>query len=337
MTDEKVINFARNALIQVMDACPGERLLVISDDVKSEVGKIFAYAGLDADLYTRWISLETQKARFRTELPDFLGETIVSGRPNLVIDCLRGPAEETTFRIKLIHLVTKNKDVRLGHGPGISLDMLTEGALTLSVEEYKRMNDSANRLITATEGASRLVMSAENGTNVEMSVQGRSFFTDVKITNQMWGNLPVGEITVGPLEKNLNGDFVCDVAIGGIGPISQPLTIKCEDGKATELKCENRNVLRKVKENLETDRMASMVGEMAIGLNPKARIVQEFLETEKVLGTAHIAFGRNTDFPTGGRNNSTNHMDFLIDKPTIFALFPDGSKRMIASKGRILM
>ena len=337
MTDEKVINFARNALIQVMDACPGERLLVISDDVKSEVGKIFAYAGLDADLYTRWISLETQKARFRTELPDFLGETIASSRPNLVIDCLRGPAEETPFRIKLIHLVTKNKDVRLGHGPGISLDMLTEGALTLSVEEYKRMNDSANRLITATEGTSRLVMSAENGTNVEMSVQGRSFFTDVKITNQMWGNLPVGEITVGPLEKNLNGDFVCDVAIGGIGPISQPLTIKCEDGKATELKCENRNVLRKVKENLETDRMASMVGEMAIGLNPKARIVQEFLETEKVLGTAHIAFGRNTDFPTGGRNNSTNHMDFLIDKPTIFALFPDGSKRMIASKGRILM
>jgi len=337
MTDEKIINFARNALIQVMDACPGERLLVISDDVKSEVGKIFAYAGLDAGLYTRWISLKTQKARFRTELPDFLGETIVSSRPNLVIDCLRGPAEETPFRIKLIHLVTKNKDVRLGHGPGISLDMLTEGALTLSVEEYKRMNDSANRLITATEGASRLVMSAENGTNVEMSVQGRSFFTDVKITNQMWGNLPVGEITVGPLEKNLNGDFVCDVAIGGIGPISQPLTIKCEDGKATELKCENRNVLRKVKENLETDRMASMVGEMAIGLNPKARIVQEFLETEKVLGTAHIAFGRNTDFPTGGRNNSTNHMDFLIDKPTIFALFPDGSKRMIASKGRILM
>jgi len=337
MTDEKVIIFARNALIQVMDACPGERLLVISDDIKNDIGEVFAHAGLEAGLYTRWISLETQENKSRIELPDSVVETIVGSKPNLAIDCLRGPAEETPFRIKLIHLVTKNKDVRLGHGPGITLDMLTEGALALSVEGYRRMKESANRFMTATEGASKLTMSAGNGTNVEMTIQGRGFFTDVEITNQKWGNLPVGEVTIGPLEGSLNGHLVCDVAIGGIGPIAEPLTIKCENGKAIKLKCEDKKILSKVRETLGTDDMASMVGEMAIGLNPKARIVQAFLETEKVLGTAHIAFGRNIDFPTGGRNNSANHMDFLVDKPTIFALFPDGSERKLTSEGRILL
>lgn len=336
MIDEKATGFAQNALIQVMNACPGERLLVISDDVKSEVGRGFAYAGLEAGLYTRWISLETQKKRVRRELPDILTETIVSNRPDLVVDFLRGSAEETPFRIKLIHLVTRNKDVRLGHGPGTTLDMLTEGALALSAEEYVRMNETAHCLMAATDGASKIIMSAENGTNVEMSVQGRSFFTDVEITNQNWGNLPVGEITVGPLENSLKGCLVCDVAIGGVGPITEPLTIRCENGKATDLKCENKQVLRKVRETLRMDDMASLVGEMAIGLNPKARIVQEFVETEKVLGTAHIAFGRNTDFPTGGRNNSANHMDFLVNKPTIYAIFPDGGKRSLTSRGSIL-
>jgi leucyl aminopeptidase (aminopeptidase T) len=58
------------------------------------------------------------------------------------------------------------------------------------------------------------------------------------------------------------------------------------------------------------------VGEFAFGINPKARLIEEFLETEKIIGTVHIAFGDNTDFP-GGKNDSANHMDFLMDEPTV--------------------
>jgi leucyl aminopeptidase (aminopeptidase T) len=82
--------------------------------------------------------------------------------------------------------------------------------------------------------------------------------------------------------------------------------------------------------------MASVVGEMAIGLNPKARIVDEFVETEKVYGTAHIAFGRNIDYPTGGANDSANHLDFLMSEPTIVAVFPD-EKRELVRDGRVII
>ena len=83
--------------------------------------------------------------------------------------------------------------------------------------------------------------------------------------------------------------------------------------------------------------MASVVGEMAIGVNPKARLVEEFLEAEKTLHTAHIAFGRNSDYPPGGKNNSTNHLGFLMKEPSITAIFSDGRKLDIMLDGKIVV
>ena len=83
---------------------------------------------------------------------------------------------------------------------------------------------------------------------------------------------------------------------------------------------------------MNTDEWSDVVGEFAFGINPKAKLVQEFLEDEKILGTTHIAFGHNTDFP-GGRNASKNHMDLLISRPTVKITKADGSSTTILEKG----
>jgi leucyl aminopeptidase (aminopeptidase T) len=62
----------------------------------------------------------------------------------------------------------------------------------------------------------------------------------------------------------------------------------------------------------------------------------QFLETEKIKGTCHIAFGNNTEFP-GGKNQSQNHMDFLIAKPTIEVTFGSGKKKKILASGKFKM
>jgi len=335
--NDAAVKHAGNALKEVMDACLGEKILVVSDDMKREVGEAFALAGLELGLYTRMVALETDPTVFRENVPKFLTETIVNGKSDLVVNCLRDSVEETPFRIRLIHLETRNKDRRLGHGPGITLDMLTEGALALSTEEYRKMELIADGIIASTEAAEKISMTAPGGTDVEMSIRGRGFFTDMKITNQNWGNLPTGEVTTAPIENSLEGKLVCDLAIGGIGPIEEPISIDCKNGKAVSINGRDKWVLDQVKKTLSTDTMASIVGEMAIGINRKARIVKYFLESEKVFGTAHIAFGRNTDFPTGGRNNSTNHMDFLVDKPTIKVLYQDGRSQEVVVNGKVTL
>lgn len=334
MQRHTAVHNARRALTHVMDALPGERLLVISDDARAAIGQVFAYAGLDNGLDTRSVVLPSEHG-YRSEVPPFLREVIIQRRPDVAVNCIRGPAEETPFRIKLIQLETRYQATRLGHGPGITMDMLTHRALALTTAEYETMHTQAQRVILETEGVARIRIANPSGTNLRLSIAGRRFFTDTKITNEKWGNLPTGEVLVGPVENSLEGTLVCDLAIGGVGPLTHPLTIRCHNGRATRVDGVEAHVVEKVNAALATDAMASIVGEMAIGLNPKARIVTEFLETEKVHGTAHIAFGRNVDYPTGGRNDSANHMDFLIGEPTVTVGYADGRERTILDEGTV--
>jgi len=72
------------------------------------------------------------------------------------------------------------------------------------------------------------------------------------------------------------------------------------------------------------------VGEFGIGTNPASRFCGITVEDEKILGTAHVAIGRNTGF--GGVNMAPIHLDFVITKPTIRAdgdvLMADGQLKV---------
>jgi hypothetical protein len=334
---EKVVEYAYNALIAVMGANHGEKIVIVCDATKERIGEVFIKASLKASLDTRMELLETGPDRYRVEPSQAIRHLFRVKRPNLAINLLRGIAEETPFRIQLINLETQNKDLRLGHGPGITWDMLTDGALAVSIEEYEKMNAQADRIISATWGAQRIEVTTPRGTKVKLSIHNRGFFKDTTITQEKWGNLPTGEITVGPVENSLTGVIVCDLAIGGVGLIEKNLKIISEDGKVKRLIGDglSQSVLGKVKRALSTDRMASVIGELGIGLNPKARIMTEFLESEKVYGTVHFAFGRNVDYPTGGENTSANHMDFLMSEPSVVAYFSEGKEVEFIRDGHI--
>jgi leucyl aminopeptidase (aminopeptidase T) len=198
------------------------------------------------------------------------------------------------------------------------MDMLTEGALALTAAEHRIMQTFANKLMNKLADAVKIEITNPTGTNLTFSVENRAFFTDTKIDWETlkWMNLPTGEVIAAPVENSLEGKLACDMAIGGIGPLKTPFTITAKNGTVTKTRSEDANVKKRVDDSLATDDMAKVVGEFAFGINPKARFVEEFLETEKIKGTIHIAFGDNLDYPSG-KNNSANHMDFLISKPTV--------------------
>jgi leucyl aminopeptidase (aminopeptidase T) len=150
-----------------------------------------------------------------------------------------------------------------------------------------------------------------------------------------WMNLPTGEIIVGPVETEMNGKLVCDLAVGGIGPLKKPIEVEVVDGRVVNVSSADSEALRIVEKAQAIDKMAKQVGEFALGLNPKARIVEEFLESEKVGNTIHVAFGNNLDYPGTTANNSANHQDFLIDKPTVKVRYSDGRELVLMDKGEI--
>ncbi len=320
------IQAAQNALECVFEAKKGENITIFCDDTRSQIGEAFEKGALNLGLNTYLIKLKTEPRVFRKEIPTELDKYLVEQRANIYINLFRGVREETPFRIKIIQKETIDHKTRLGHCPGVTMDMLTEGALALSVKQHGQMQEFARSLMENLKTAKEIRIKTPAGTKLVLSVNERPFYTDTKLDWELmkWMNLPTGEVIVAPVEDSLQGLLVSDLAVGGIGPLKSPVTIKVKKGKVDAVTSEDVEVLRRVQDSLHTDAMAKVVGEFAFGINPKARFTEEFLEAEKILGTVHIAFGDNLDMP-GGKNDSANHMDFMMDKPTVDAVMQDGS------------
>lgn len=311
---------AKNALECVLEAKKNEHLVIFCDDIRADIGEAFHRGALQLGLKIDFIVLKTDENVFREEIPSQYQRFLTTERPDIYINLLRGIREETPFRIKLIHAEAGKHQTRLGHCPGITMDMLTEGALALTTSEHRQMQDFAEKLMKKLKDVGKIEITNPAGTNLTFNVENRAFFTDTMIdwVTMKWMNLPTGEVIVAPIEDSLKGKLICDMAIGGIGPLSIPFTIIVDKGKVQETQSNDLTVKKRVDDSLAIDDMAKVVGEFAFGMNPKARFTEEFLEAEKIKGTVHIAFGDNTDFPSG-QNNSANHMDFLMNKPTVKA------------------
>ena len=317
---------AKNALECVLGAKKGESLVIFCDHEKLEIGNAFAAGALRLGLQARLMDLKPETKAFRKDVSPELLEILTKHPPDIYINLLRGVREETPFRIRLIKLETKDHRARLGHCPGVTIDMLTKGALALKAEEHKKMQGFASDLIKNLSHAEKLEITNPAGTKLSLSASGRLFFTDTIINWETlkWMNLPTGEVILAPIEDSLEGVMVCDMAIGGIGPLKTTVTLTIRKGKVQDSSSGDKQVLKRVRDSLNTDETSGTVGEFAFGINSKARFVEEFLEAEKVLGTIHIAFGNNSDMP-GGKNPSKNHMDLLMSKPTVKVTNKDGS------------
>ncbi|MCK5628229.1 aminopeptidase [Candidatus Bathyarchaeota archaeon] len=323
---------SKNALENVLEAVAGEKIVILCDEEKIEVGRAFAAGAIALGLWARMIVLKTDRTP-RTEIPERLLE-VFSCKPDLYLNLFRESLEETPFRIRVIKMETRGR-ARLGHCPGVTLEMLSDGALALTPEEHKNLQEKAEKLIATLQGTLKVEIRNSAGTNLALSTKNRPFFTDTKIDwkSLKWMNLPTGEVLVAPVENSLNGKIVVDMAIGGIGKLRKPLEVFVKDGRAMSVFSKDKETLRRVEETFGNDEWSNVVGEFAFGINSKARFVDEFLESEKTLGTVHVAFGSNTDMPKG-KNRSRNHIDLLLSSPTVTVTKEDGSVFRVLNEGQ---
>jgi leucyl aminopeptidase (aminopeptidase T) len=111
--------------------------------------------------------------------------------------------------------------------------------------------------------------------------------------------------------------------------ITQPLKVAVKDGWARSFTGPDAAKLQSVLK--AADKNAYNIAELGIGTNPKARIIGNVLEDEKVLGTVHVAVGDNTSF-TGGHTKSNIHLDGILVQPTVKI-----DKRLLMQKGKLLV
>ena len=327
MSDDMIFG-AKNALEVVLSLKDQDKVLIVTDLEKQVIGKTFQIAaeelGAEVTLYTF-----KQDARPLKELPEDLS-SIVTGH-DVIINAFSGIPEETPFRIKLIkHEITTN--ARVGHAPGITVEMMREGPMTA---DYAAVAEQADHLMELFTDAKKVHITTPGGTDLFLNIESREFETDVLIKAGTVGNLPAGEIWCAPAENGANGTIVCDGSIGDIGQVPSPLTIHVKNGRIVSMENEDSEFKARVWELTHIDEMADVIGELGIGLNPMAKLTGNLLEDEKAGETAHVAFGNNTEMPNG-RNNSSTHRDFLFYKPDILVTYKDDSKIEIMREGKII-
>lgn len=314
---------ARNALVVTKGATTGERLLIFCDREQERLGKMFADAGVDLGLWTRLVMLDGGD-EIRSEVDDRLKEVIVSSKPDLIVNVFRTKAGETSYRIKFMRLETR-KTKRILHCPGITYDMFTEGAAALTVDEYEEMFEFGNRLKDVLKGVHNVHVTCPMGSDFSMDLGGKEWKVEEGT------NIPTGEMNVmPPIGNSFEGKLVA--TSGGVGRLYQdtPVTVYSKDGLAGKVECTDESITERILIELDRDSGARYLGEFAIGINSKARVVDAFIEAEKVLSTIHVAFG-------GSYRPSKTHLDLLIENPTVTATRADGSEFVVMKNGEIIV
>ena len=183
--------------------------------------------------------------------------------------------------------------------------MITDGAAALTEQEYLNMFTYGEKLKDALKGTEKVHITCPHGSDFTFTTGGKDFVVE------KGGNIPCGEVMLmPPIGDSFQGKLVC--ISGGASVIYRdtPVTITSENGIAGKIECKNPEITEKIRIELDRDEGARYLGEFAFGINPRARLVDSFLEAEKVIGTIHMAFG-------GSYKPSKTHIDLLIENPTV--------------------
>ena len=313
---------AKSALTVTRNASAGEKAVIFCDEELKPIGDAFANAALEIGLWTKLVILKGGD-QIRKDLEPHIREQITLLSPDIYVNLFRNRSEETAYRIKFNKL-ERQRQGRIVHSPGITLDMITDGAAALTEEEYLKMFAYGEKLRNALKGTEKVHITCPYGSDFTFETGGKDFVVE------KGGNIPCGEVMLmPPVGDSFQGKLVC--ISGGANRLYKdtPVTITSDNGLAGTIECENPEITEMIRVELDRDEGARYLGEFAFGINPKARLVDSFLEAEKVIGTIHMAFG-------GSYKPTKTHIDLLIENPTITITKSDDEEIVVMKNGKIV-
>jgi leucyl aminopeptidase (aminopeptidase T) len=200
---------------------------------------------------------------------------------------------------------------RIATLPGVTEEMLAR-VMSADMEGLRRKGRAIADALTA---ASEARITCPNGSDLRLGLEERTAIPDAgELTERgAFGNLPCGEGFIAPVEGSCEGRLVVDGTIAGVGIPEQPVTLTVEGGRLAAASGDAGERLMALL--TEHGPEAATVAELGIGSNEKAILSGNVLEDEKILGTAHVAFGASAAI--GGTVQVPVHLDCVVMKPDV--------------------
>ncbi len=245
---------------------------------------------------------------------------------NAVIAMSYYSTSHTRFR----DMLSKACGTRYASMPLFDEKMLT-GAMTVN---WQKLHERSVRMARIVNRYENIEIESPNGTSISFSIKGRKALSDTGIITKpgQFSNLPAGEVYLAPLEETAHGTLVLDWA--PTRKLKSPVTVYVDKGMVTNM--EGREAyLKELEKKLYEKKENRNIAELGIGTNDKAKRPDNILESEKIMGTIHIAFGDNSSF--GGKVSTSFHQDFVFFSPTVTLVSQSGKKRVLLQKGKLLL
>jgi leucyl aminopeptidase (aminopeptidase T) len=331
---------------------PKESNFLIINRTADELAKIAEDAALGLGLNVETFELNSNKPY--DSLPGKLKQELLSLKYPRALGMfsysnMETCRQETPARVELINDVIKSIPIGYLHSPGIDRDMALNGAVQCN---YREMSIEAERMLKTLDNTRSMHITAPGGTNLSVVLPpDLEWQTDCTVVPPgpsgeigRMGNLPVGEcfiekrkkVDVGgkkveyPIKLIADGRIVCDVCASGIGKLvdtKRPAEIQLRDGIVTYFHSNDKSFDPIFDEWMKREleyKLPTILEEVGIGLNEKARRTPNLLESEKLNGTVHFA-------PAHIRS----HTDFVVDKPTITLVQKNGKQKTFMRDGKL--
>ncbi len=308
------------AIKDCMGAKKDESILVISDELKREIGlslfenaKRLGHKALYVEMKSGKISGE--------EPPEAIAELMQK------FDVLICPTSKSLTHTNARRAASK-KGVRVATLPGITKDIMKRGMSA----DYKKVDALSIKLKRILEKGQNIRITTPTGTDISFSIKGRKAFASKGLNHKKGesGNLPTGETFLAPVEGTTNGVFIVDGSMAGLGLVKNS-NLKIEVKKGYAAKISGGMLAKKLSRMLDAvGKNARNIAEFGIGTNDSAKLSGVILEDEKVKGTVHIALGNNVSM--GGKVNVPIHLDGVMKKPTVYL-----DNKILMKNGKLLI
>jgi leucyl aminopeptidase (aminopeptidase T) len=221
-------------------------------------------------------------------------------------------AGEITGRAQVVNAAERNK-IRYAHMVGITPEIMSQGMRA----DYDAVDAISRKIQTLAKTTREIRVKTPAGTDLlaRFDQSLRWVKTSGLITNEIWGNLPGGEVFTVPAD--VEGVFVCDATLGDhfcekYGDLkSTPLKIHIEQGKLRGAQCKIASLAAEFERYCASGTNNDRVGEFALGTNIGVTgTINNLLQDEKLPGV-HIAFGKTCPNQTGATWDATAHVDVI--------------------------
>jgi leucyl aminopeptidase (aminopeptidase T) len=300
------VNELEQAVVTVVERClrvrTGETVLVVADPDSVVIGEALLAAARAAGGDAVLAILPPNPAR-GTEPPAPVAAAFAAADV-FIAPCLPS----------LSHTSARKRACELGRRgatlPGVTADMLAR----LMSADFDALAGRCRAVAGLLSEADEVHMTCPRGTDIRLDLTGRAGISDEGDLGAAgaFGNLPCGEGFASPV----GGDgTIATTSLGLVGLTEEPVLLTVRDGELVDAEHPG-DAAREYLAMLDSHGpLGRNLAELGVGTNDRATLTGNILEDEKILGTAHIAFGASAGI--GGTVTVPVHLDVVVLEPSL--------------------